>query len=336
MDNLQDVVEKDYAPQVEIPDQIEQDQNDSLQTSSEIQEDNNQADQSDESNQESSNEEVEKELDKKWREQKKKLAKIQREKHRIAAEADQLRIENENLKKFNQTSNQVSQTHYENSLKLKLDQAKENKRKARELNDIDSELVADEELASVVADIRSMENWKAQQMIQQHEVEQQQKYQSQYQQQYQTNQHPEVVIDEKTERWLKQNPWFDKDSPHYDPDKAEDVMIYAQALDTNLANQGRDDEYLTKSYFDRINNYARLYDQQRNNSREERISNISNVAPVRRNGVTSRSEFSNMKLTDDEKFMARNAGISEDDWKKAKIEDMKRQKEKMRFQNPTY
>ena len=43
-----------------------------------------------------------------------------------------------------------------------------------------------------------------------------------------------------------------------------------------------------------------------------------------------------MQLSDDEKFMARNAGISEDDWKKAKVEDMKRQKEKMKYNNPVY
>ena len=65
------------------------------------------------------------------------------------------------------------------------------------------------------------------------------------------------------------------------------------------------------------------------------ISNIPNVAPVRRTTLSNQKP-AGMQLSDDEKFMARNAGISEDDWKKAKVEDMKRQKEKMKYNNPVY
>lgn len=327
MDNLENAVEKDYAPQDIPQDQSQEEQVEIPQIENE---DASQEVGMEEENQEvsaPSNNKIDEDLEKKWKEQKKRLSKIQREKHRIAAEAEQLRIENEQLKKFNQTSNQVGQAHYENALKLKLEQAKENKRKARELNDIDSELIADEELASAVADIRAMDSWKAQQMIQQQEVEQnQQRPQPQYQNPSYDD--SEYESNEVTERWLKQNPWYDPKSPHYDPDKADDVYTYLQALDANLAKQGREDEYLSKGYFDRINTYARMYDQQRNDSRQERISNISNVAPVRR-VQPSQNQSTKMQLTEDEKFMARNAGISEDDWRKAKIEDIKRQKAKL-------
>ena len=173
MDNVENATEKDYAPQIEIPDETHDDQKETPQAETE---DHGQEERVDQEGEEDSGRpsDVDPDLEKKWREQKKRLSKMQREKHRIAAEADQLRIENENLKKFNQTSNQVGQAHYENSLKLKLEQAKENKRKARELNDIDSEIIADEELASAVTDIRAIDSWKAQQMIQQQEVEQNQ------------------------------------------------------------------------------------------------------------------------------------------------------------------
>jgi hypothetical protein len=329
---MQDTVEKDFSPHVE---EIEQ----APEVQSEIQEDipeNEPADnveQKEEAEQEFSEQDTSKDLDKKWREQKKKLSKIQREKHRIAAEAEQLRIENENLKKFNHTSNQASQTHYENSLKLKLEQAKENKRKARELNDIETEIIADEDLASVVADIRSMENWKAQQMIQQYEIEQNQKQNAERQSHYDDS-HYET--NDQADRWIKQNSWFNEKSPHYDPDKAEDVLTYITTLDANLAKQGRDDEYFTKTYFDRINSYAKHYDQQRYDTRQQRMSAIPEVAPVRRTSMSKQTQFDKMNLTDDEKFMARNSGVSEDDWKKAKIEDIKKQTERMKFQNPIY
>ena len=337
MDNVENATEKDYAPQIEIPDETHDDQKENSQVETE---DQGQEERVDQEGEEDSGRTsyVDPDLEKKWREQKKRLSKMQREKHRIAAEAEQLRFENENLKKFNQTSNQVGQAHYENSLKLKLEQAKENKRKARELNDIDSELVADEELASAVTDLRAIDSWKAQQMIQQQEVEhnqQRQQQHNQYEPRRDSYDDNEYETNEQTERWLKQNQWFDEKSQHYDPDKADEVLTYAQALDANLAKQGREDEYLTKAYFDRINNYARIYDQQRNDSRQERISNIPNVAPVRRTTLSNQKP-AGMQLSDDEKFMARNAGISEDDWKKAKVEDMKRQKEKMKYNNPVY
>lgn len=338
MDNFENAVEKDYAPQIDIPDQNQENQNTIPQVDVESQNQENRNDETVEDENKDSNEIVDQDLNKKWKEQKKKLSKIQREKHRIAAEVEQLRQENEQLKKYNQTSNEVGQAHYENSLKLKLEQAKENKRKARELNDIESEISADEEIASAITDIRAMDSWKAQQIINQKEIQQyQQNYANynQYEQQRNSYEQPEYELNDQTEIWLKHNPWFDEKSSHYDPDKAEEVLLYAQTLDANLARQGREEELMTKAYFDRINSFARHYDQQRNNSHQERISNASNVAPVRRM-QSNQSNSNNIKLTDDEKFMAKNAGISEDDWKKAKLEDMRRQKEKMKYQNPIY
>lgn len=271
---------------------------------------------------------VDDDLEIKWQAQKKRLAKIQREKHRIAAEAQKLREENDHLRSFNQTSNQVSQTHYENSLKLKLDQAKEAKKKALELNDIDGVIEADSELYSTVADIKALDNWKAQEMIRQYEAEH---YRAPAQQQRSNYEESAVEINAEAERWIRSNPWFDPNSPYYDPDKAEEVQTYAEALDASLEKRGRQNEYFSKGYFDKINNFVRGINEERNVMREERQSNVAHVAPVKRGPAPGSPQSQRVKLSDVEKLMARNAGVTEEQWIKEKIRDQKVQREKREY-----
>jgi hypothetical protein len=311
----------------ESPIESEGIQSEELNSNQDIAEDSlNQSDDVDRSNDKN----VEAELDEKWLAHKKRLSKIQREKHRIAAEAQQLREENENLKRLTQTSHQVSQSHYENSLKLRLDQAKEAKRKALELNDYDGILEADNNLFSTLADIKELENWKAQESVRQQlsneNVNSQVTQQSVSQQDFE-----EPIVNEVAERWLQKNAWFDPNSSHYDPDKAEEVHLYAQAFDASLARQGRENEYFSKEYFNRIDNFAHDYDRQRNQSSEERRSGLMSASPVKRSSNTNNGSNNRIVLTEDDKYIARQLGIKEQDYLKHKLEQMNI--EKQRYSN---
>jgi hypothetical protein len=320
----QQITEKDYAavPNVENEEVVENTQEISQP---------NESDDNEEQSPPQENQDLE--LEDKWVAHKKKLSKLQREKHRIAAEASKLKEENELLKRFNQTSHDASQVHYENSLKLKLEQAKEAKKRALELNDLDGIIEADHELYSAIADIKGLDNWKAQEMARQQFYQQypEQNPHTQYEDQYYDE--PEQEVNEAAQRWKVQNPWFDPNSSHYDPDKAEEVLAYAQAYDASLARRGKHDEYFSKNYFDRINNFAREYDREQSNAREDRRSNLLSASPVKRASNPSNSSSNRITLTEDDKFLARNLGIKEEDYIKFKREDQRQQSEKRKYQN---
>lgn len=327
MDNIEGVTENDYAPNVEdAPESqnIELIQNEKLES---------QPDQDGEKDNGETQDgpEIQFDLEEKWKHQKKRLSKAQREKHRIAAELEQAKQEIEQLKAYSQTFNHAAQYHHENALKTKLDTARENLRKAIELNDSDAIVNANEELADVKSDMKALESHKANLALQQH-------YANSYnaQNNYQTEPDYNEYTDERAEKWLRNNAWFDQKSPNFDPDKAEEVRLYAQQLDTLLQEEGRENEAFSNNYFNKIDRFSRMYDQERNVSHSQRVSNLSNVSPVKRGSLQQNGKIPKISLSEDEKIMARNAKVSEADWLKAKLEDIKQQQIKMQNNQVIY
>jgi hypothetical protein len=256
---------------------------------------------------------------------KRKLSKLQREKNRLYAETRKLREEKDQYANYMEHSNKAAMTHYDEAIQLRLDKAKQAKKIAYEMSDPDGIVEADIELARVAAQIESLNSWKAQ------EAARQQQYSHHYQQESRGREEPEVEFNEESQSWIAQNPWFDANRREYDPEKAEAALAYARSLDLSLARKGQEHLALTRDYFNKIDRYMRESFDDFEETRPMRMKQpAAPVAPVQRTGNSVKPPKEKFILTEDEKFMARNMGVSEEEWMRQKIIDQKLQKERGR------
>jgi|ERR1700692_52655 len=255
--------------------------------------------------------------------QKKKFSKIQRERHRLLAENKKLKEEYDLIRSYVDHSNNASMIHYEDSVKLQLDKAKESKKRAIELNDVDGIVDADAELAQVVAKLENLNHWKAQDAAARYQQSQQPPQQQPSEQNYSPDYDlDEDDVKEKVEKWVSQNPWFDEKSIDYDEEKAHAVRAYADSLDFDLRRKGKDHLILTPSYFNKIDQYASYISDQAPPSYRS-----PNIATVRRSAPANAPITKKIKLTPDDQDLARRLGISEENYVKFKEQDIRRQKE---------
>jgi hypothetical protein len=255
--------------------------------------------------------------------QKKKFSKIQRERHRLLAENKRLKEEYETIKSYVNHSNNASMVHYEDSVKLQMDKAKEAKKRAFELNDVDGIVDADAELAQVAAKLENLNSWKAQETARQYQQSQQPQAPQQQYQDYDSYGAEDDNEDVRT--WLNQNKWFDENASEYDPDKADAVRAYADSLDFDLRRRGKEEVILTPEYFKKIDQYANyISDQSRSPYRSPSIATVKRGTPV------GQSSSKKVKLSLDEQDMARRLGVKEEDYVKFKEQDMRIQQIKGR------
>jgi hypothetical protein len=257
-------------------------------------------------------------------EQEKKKSKIWKEKKRkyqAIAEKEALFQENLQLKEMLSESLNSGTYHYEKSAYADLDKAKENKRKAIEEGDLDALLEADISLTKAIHTINDLEKWAY--------TEESKKYTSAQQN---NNYDKSGYTNRSTEReqeiakdWLEDHQYLDPNSSQYDVNTATKVVKFINDLDANLNDSGNDAALFTEEYFDHIDDY---------------ISKIKKAAPKNtavapigavRNAYTSSisgksSSPTQMILTSDEKRMCSNAGITEKDWLRYKLEDLKKGK----------
>lgn len=251
--------------------------------------------------------------------QKKKFSKIQRERHRLLAENRRLKEEYETIRTYVDHSNNASMIHYEDSVKLQLDKAKEAKKRALELSDIDGVVDADAELAAVSAKLENLNSWKAQESVRQY---QQSRQPQPTHPQYSTEEYYPEEDSEDVKNWLSKNSWFDENSPHYNEEKADAVRAYADSLDFDLRRKGKEHMILTPQYFNKIDQYAAyVSDDQKSSYRSPNIASVKRSAPV--NSPTVKK----VKLTPDEQDLARRLGIAEENYVKFKEQDIRRQKD---------
>jgi hypothetical protein len=256
---------------------------------------------------------------------KKKLSKLTRERHRLAAETQKLKEENQLLRQHMDHSSQAAMTHYDNNVQLRIDTAKKEKLKALEIGDMESVVERDQELAEAVAELKNIQSWKTQESIRQYN---QQQETQQYQQQY--YEPPPVEINEETETWIEANPWFDPNSREHIPEVFEDVNDYIASLDEHLARTGKDHQRFTKAYFNKIDAYVNdTYGKQASITPAPMKMKSSNqyVEPVRnKSSVAAPPRKETITLDAEEKRMAKNLGVSEESYILFKKSDLEKQK----------
>lgn len=267
--------------------------------------------------------------------ERKKASRLQREKYQLAEknrvieeEYHRIRQENEVLRNQQMTSSNASLLHYENSIKLQQANLKESLKKAYDMQDM--EMVADinMELGRLGSEVSAVNSYKSQEALAQQQYQQQA-----YQQQYQQQQEPQQLqLNDETIEWANRNPWLVENNAEYDPEKVNEAGAFINYLDNYLARNGRHDEYQTQSYFDAIDQHMNTVFGHQNPPPRQQQQQLSmnrpqqHVAPVRRSGGggSGYAAPTQVRLSTDEKDMARKLGVPLESFAKQKVADMKK------------
>ena len=262
-------------------------------------------------------------------EQEKKKSKIWKEKKRkyqAIAEKEALYQENLQLKQMLSESLNSGTYHYGKSAYADLDKAKENKRRAIEEGDLDSLLEADISLTKAIHTINDLEKWA---YTEERGKPTPAKQNNDYEQSGYTTSRFNEREQEIAKDWLEDHQYLDPNSGQYDVNMANKVAKFINDLDVNLNHNGNEAALFTDEYFDHIDDYISKIKKES----PKNIKGLDAVAPVGavRNSYTSSmggktAGPTQMILTSDEKRMCSNAGISEKDWLRYKLEDLKKGK----------
>jgi hypothetical protein len=274
---------------------------------------------------EDNNEKHEKKESKIWKEKKRKYQAIA-EKEALFQEKESLFQENLQLKQMLSESLNSGTYHYGKSAYADLERAKESKKRAIEEGDLDSLLEADISLTKAIHTINDLEKWA---YTEEQKKPVPMKQNNDYVQSENTNTRFNEREQEIAKDWLEDHQYLDPYSPQYDVNMANKVANFISDLDINLNRHGNEAALFSDEYFEHIDNYiSKIKKESPKNSKS-----VNSMAPVGavRNSYTSSvngkaSSPTQMILTADEKRMCANSGISEKEWLKYKLEDLKKGK----------
>lgn len=258
-----------------------------------------------------------------------RINQIQREKyqaldeaHRLREETQRLAEENERLRQLAEYSTDAAEKHYEDGIKLRLKEAKQQKVQAIESGDIQAQVDADERMASATSELHAHNSWKATQTVK----KEQQKRAMEYAPQQPQGPSPYA------QRWVEDNAnWFHPDSENYHPELAAEAESFADRLDAHLYRTGQ--QHLIQNspeYFNEINTHMRNVYKQRYMQSEQRGLNMKqsrNVVGTVRGGMGNsgamQRQTQKVSLTADEKDIAKKMDVTEQAYLQAKINDMR-------------
>jgi vacuolar-type H+-ATPase subunit I/STV1 len=235
------------------------------------------------------------------------LKKLKKDKQDLMARIQELEEHNQKLSDGFKRADTAAMEHYEKSVKLQLEEAKRLQASAIEEGDAQKQAEAMELIAKAAADARAIENYKRQQP---EKVEKEEKQQPNNQNSQPYN--PDIS------NWISQNSWFNENSDEYDAEMAEEVKAYDLVLSRQYQRMGKADKIATKDYFKDIDRYVReKFYMEKPDVIEPPIERkpFTKVSPVT-NRPTTR-HISDIRLSDAQKEIAQNLGMSEDDFKKA-------------------
>jgi hypothetical protein len=254
-----------------------------------------------------------------------KLWRLKRDKYRYLQEKQNLARENARLQQMLQESISSGTYHYSKSVHADLEKAKEDKRRALKAGDEDALIEADLALTKAQNAIIEAEKWqnKQQQVSQQPQQNTQPNYADE-------NISNDELYHEIASDWMQGHSYLHPKSKNYNPEIAEQVSKFINDLDRKIAQNGRNDVYFTPEYFQTIDQHIKSIRQEATkNTLRSNIESSAHIGGVRKtssvNGA-SKTTPKQMVLSADERRMAANAGISEKEWLKYKLDDLKNKK----------
>lgn len=253
-------------------------------------------------------------------------------------EVKKLRSEVERLNKLTEQSSQAAMTHYDDSVKLKSEQAKLKLTKAIQEGDVEQQLNATEELASAKAQQLQIDSWNAnQQYLKQQRSFDTEPVETKYVDRQSNRSEDPVDQPELTQEaydWLKENPWFNPKSEEFNEHLAREVQSYEALLYNRMLRSGKEDKILSREYFDQIDNYINHEIYGEPESQPKRILNMrqnrSSVAPVNRGVTKNMNSTPTFKLPHgigegEFKNFISNLGVSEKEYMQNLKEDLIKQ-----------
>lgn len=252
----------------------------------------------------------------------KKLWKEIKRKYQVMAEKEALAKENAQLRQMLEESLSSGTYHYGKSAYAELERAKENKRKAIEDGNVDGLIEADVALTKAMNAISELEKWAYTGNVKKPESQQQPTNTA-------GNYNYGVTETEIIADWLEDHPYLQPTSSKYNSTLANQVADFVNRLDSSLERNGQRDAYFSEDYFNAIDNY--IADLKKGQVKAAKTIEASAHVGGVRNSYSSPTSNKNsgskqMILTADEKRMCANAGISEQEWLKYKLEDLKKGK----------
>lgn len=235
------------------------------------------------------------------------LRKLKKDKQDLIARIQELEEHNQKLSDGFKKADTAAMEHYEKSVKLQLEEAKRLQASAIEEGDAQKQAEAMELIAKAAADARAIEHYKRQQPAVVEKEEQRQP----------NNQNPQPYNADISD-WISQNAWFNENSDEYDAEMAEEVKAYDLVLSRQYQRIGKADKITTKDYFKDIDRYVReKFYMEKPDVIEPPVERkpFSKVSPVTSRPTTR--HISDIRLSDAQKEIAQNLGMSEDDFKKA-------------------
>lgn len=264
--------------------------------------------------------ELPKKPEKAWKEKKRRF-KAQAE-TRVALEEKRLALEeNTRLKELLKQAEAAGTYQYGKNVYSELERAKQLQRKAIDEGDADGVIESGMNVSRALHNIMELEKWSA------YENSQPQNQQgSNIQQQKQEEFEREIGAE-----WLSTHKELQPNSRYYNQELAEEVGEFIHALDSNIAKSGNTEVYFSDRYFDAIDDYIDdLKSKRRTEKTQKNIGSISNVGSVRNSYSNSLHNTSSkpvqIKLSPLEKEMARNGGISEEEWSRRKNNILKKER----------
>jgi len=234
------------------------------------------------------------------------LKKLKKDKQDLMARIQELEEHNQKLSDGFKKADTAAMEHYEKSVKLQLEEAKRLQASAIEEGDAQKQAEAMELIAKSAADARAIEHYKRQQP---EKVEKEEKQQQNNQSQQAYN--PDISD------WVSQNAWFNENSDEYDAEMTEEVKAYDLVLSRQYQRMGKADKTATKDYFKDIDRYVReKFYMEKPEVIEPPVERkpFNKVSPVTSRPTTR--HISDVMLSENQKEIAQNFGMSEEDYKK--------------------
>ena len=130
----------------------------------------------------------------------------------------------------------------------------------------------------------------------------------------------------KAQEWLDEHPELEEGSHNYNPKLRSEFDSFVKQVDRELRKEGREDEILSDRYLELLDEFTESV--KINRSRDGYTT--SKVGGVRNNFSNGGSNTIKVTLTEFDKNYAKNLGVSEKEYLKYKIEDIKETRAKSR------
>ena len=246
-------------------------------------------------------------------------------KFKAIAEKEAIAAENAELKKMLDDALDSGSYHHAKSIETELSMVRDLKRKAIENGDIDSLFKADEAYNKALIAKHEIDKWNYQQGNQKPKADRSRGEPQDRQEQNYNSLTP--LQQTMAQEWVESHPELNPESRSYDKHLAEKVAPYINNLESNINQSGQMQYLYSSEFFDMIDNHIDKLKTPKVSSPPLSSNNVAGVKKSYQSSSTAPpSTKKQIVLTAEEKIMASNAGVSEKEWLKFKIEELNKGK----------